>query len=287
LLFVFEGVQMIEITTDSCSDLSAELRQRFGIRAIPLQVYIHGRNVRDGELSLPELFGEVEQYGELPKTSAPPVGDFLEFFDTPNEIIYIGISSKLSATLPNAILAAQARDANRPPVHVIDSLNLSTGIGLLVLRAAELRDQGLSALEIKAQIEALVPKLHTTFVIDTLDYLYKGGRCSAMQHVVGSLLRIRPVIEVRPDGTLGVKEKIGGSRKKALNSMLDDFSSHLPNVDLQRVFVTHTGCDADVQYLVDELRARAQIGEICITHAGATIASHCGPDTVGILYFLK
>lgn len=278
---------MIDITTDSCSDLSAELRKRFGIRVIPLQVYIHGRNVRDGELSLNELFAEVQQHGELPKTSAPPMGDFIEFFDSPNEIIFIGISARLSATTPNATLAAQARPEGLPPVHVIDSFNLSSGIGLLVLKAAELRDEGLSGAEIKERIEALVPKLHTTFVIDTLDYLYKGGRCSAMQHVVGSLLRIRPVIEVRPDGTLGVKEKIGGSRKKALNSILEDFSSHLPKIDLQRVFITHTGCDEDARYLAEELRKRAEIGEIHTAYAGATIASHCGPDTIGLIYFVQ
>ena len=136
-------------------------------------------------------------------------------------------------------------------------------------------------------MQAAVGRVHTSFIIDTLDYLYMGGRCSAMENVVGSLLKIRPIIEVRPDGTLGVKEKTRGTRKKALGSMLADFEAHLSQVDLHRVFVTHTGCDADAAFLKEELLKIAPIEEVCITQAGATVASHCGPDTIGILYLEK
>jgi DegV family protein with EDD domain len=172
-------------------------------------------------------------------------------------------------------------------IRLVDSKNLSSGIGLLVLKAAELRDQGLSLDEIEKEIRNTVPKVRTAFVIDTLEYLYKGGRCSAMENVMGSLLHIRPIINVRADGTLGVKEKISGSRKKALNALLADFERNKANIDMHRVFITHSGCEEDAEMLQKSLLDMAPIEEICITVAGATIASHCGPATIGILYLLK
>lgn len=274
---------MIHITTDSCADLSPELIARYQIRAIPLQVLVNGRNLRDGvTVSTPELFQSVEQSGELPKTSAPSVADFVEFFRADDEVIFIGISAQLSATLQSACIAAEQLLPQH--IHIIDSLNLSTGHGLLAVHAAETRDAGASAEEIVAEIHRRIPRVRTSFIIDTLDYLHKGGRCSAMEAVVGSLLKIRPVIEVRADGTLGVKNKVRGSRKKALDSMLAEFKSHLPNVDLTRVFVTHTGCDEDALFLKSELLKLAPIQEVCITIAGATVASHCGPNTIGIIF---
>jgi DegV family protein with EDD domain len=120
-----------------------------------------------------------------------------------------------------------------------------------------------------------------------MEYLYKGGRCSALQAVVGSVLKIRPIIEVRPDGTMGVKEKARGTRQKGLQSMLDDFAAHLPELDRKRVFITHTGCDADAELLRQEIARLADPQEIRTTLAGSVISSHCGPDTIGILYMVK
>jgi len=275
---------MITILTDSCADLNQALISRFAIHTISLTVFINEKIYHDGiDLSLPELYRQVEISGELPKTSAPSVAEFLTFFQSfPGDLIYTGISSQLSVTYQNAFLAAE----NLPErnIHVIDSKNLSTGIGLLVLKAADLRDQGLPADEIVKGIQALLPKVHTSFMVDTLEYLYKGGRCSAVENIVGSLLKIRPVLEVKTDGSLGIKEKTRGTRKKALGYLLDGFKAHLPNVDLQRVFVTHSGCDEDGEFLASELRNIAPIQEIYITTAGCTISSHCGPGTIGILY---
>lgn len=277
---------MIEITTDSCSDLGPALLDAYRIRAIPLHIFMDGHNLLDGELPLTEFFELCQKSPEMPKTSAPAQQEFINFFSTSEtEKIFIGISSRLSATVPNAIIAANA--IKQQNIHIVDSLNLSAGIGLLVLKAAELRDSGCTSDEIVQQVALLIPRVHTTFVIDTLDYLYKGGRCSAVELLVGSLLKIRPVIEVRPDGTLGVKEKLGGARKKALGAMVRDFESNLANIDLHRVFITHTGCEADADYLAGELRRLAPIENLHITTAGATIASHCGPNTIGILYLRK
>lgn len=276
----------MEIFADSCADLSAELIKKFNIHVVPLGVFVDGKTYNDGvDITPQQLFDLVEASGKLPQTSAPSTAAFLEGFKPYKESIYISISSRLSASNQNGQVAA--RSLPDAKIKVIDSSNLSTGIGLLVLKAAELRDAGRNLDEIEKEILALTAKVNTSFVIDTLDYLYMGGRCSSMEHIMGSILKIRPVIEVKADGTLGVKEKISGSRKKALDSMLVDFEKKLPNIDLDRVFITHAASEEDAEYLKSELQKLADIKEISITSAGATISSHCGPKCIGILFLSK
>ncbi len=276
----------MEIFADSCCDLSPDQIKNYNIHVVPLGVFIAGESYLDGvNITSPELFNLVKKTGKLPNTSAPAQGAYYEAFKPYDDIVYISISSKLSASNQNSLIAAEALSGKK--IQVVDSLNLSTGIGLLVLKAAEMRDAGHSSDEIVAELIAQRDKTNTSFVVDTLDYLYMGGRCTALEMIFGSMLKIRPVIEVKPDGTLGVKEKISGVRKKSLDSMLLDFKAKLPNVDLHRVFVTHAYCDKDAQYLKEELLKLAPIEEVCITYAGATISSHCGPDCIGILFFTK
>ena len=276
----------MEIFTDSCADLSPEQIKKFNIHVVPLGVFIDNKTFFDGiNITPQDLFDKVKITGKLPNTSAPSTGAFSEAFKPYNSAIYIGISAKLSASNQNALIAVKNLPEN--DIRVVDSFNLSTGIGLLVLKAAELRDQGKSLDEVEKTISGLVPNINSSFVIDTLDYLFMGGRCSSMEHIMGSLLKIRPVIEVKTDGTLGVKEKVSGSRKKAIDSMLVDFKKKLPNIDLSRVFITHAVADEDAVYLKEELMKLAPIKEICITNAGATISSHCGPNTIGILFLTK
>lgn len=277
---------MVEIFADSCCDLSPEQIQNNNIHIIPLYVEVKDQTYLDGVSVFPPLlFDMVKKTGTLPKTSAPSMADFAAEFTGVQDGIFIGISSKLSASVPNALLAKN--ELHRENIHIVDSMTLSSAIGLLVMQAVEDRDKGMSAEEIYNHIESLVPKTYCSFVIDTLEFLYKGGRCSALSMVVGSVLKIRPVIEVKEDGTLGVKSKVGGSRMKALNSLLDDFNSHKSEIDLHRVFITHTSPDEDAEYVKAELLKIAPIDEVCITQAGSTIASHCGPGTLGILYFRK
>jgi len=276
----------INILTDSTSDLEREAASESDFDVIPLPVTIGGKVYLDGiEIEQEKLFELVGQAGALPKTAAPSVGEFQEFFARPGESIFIGISSRLSATVQNAKLAAAELPVGR--VRVVDSLNLSTGIGLLVLLAAELRAAGKPAGEIESEILASVPKVRASFMIDTMEYLYKGGRCTALQAIAGSMLKIHPVIEVRPDGTLGVKEKARGARQKGLQLLLDDFAAHLDELDRRRVFVTHTTSPEDAEFLKGEITRLAAPEEVRITKAGSVIASHCGPGTIGILYMVK
>jgi DegV family protein with EDD domain len=276
----------VNILTDSTADLGVEITEEFKIGVIPLLVTINEKVYLDGvEIQQGKLFELVSETGILPKTAAPSVGEFQQFFQQEGESIFIGISSSLSATLGNARLAA---DGNRNgKVRVVDSMNLSTGIGLLVLRAAELRDRGRPADEIEQEIRASIPKVRTSFMIDTMEYLYKGGRCTALQAIAGSVLKIHPIIEVRSDGTLGVKNKARGTRKKGMELLLSDLSSHLGELDRRRVFVTHTTCPEDAEYLKNEIQRLAAPDEIRITRAGSVIASHCGPGTIGILYLTR
>jgi len=277
---------MVEIFTDSCCDLSAEQIASNHLHVIPLYVHFKDETYLDGvTITPPQLFEMVKQTGVLPKTSAPSIPTFSDQFGTADEAVYIGISSRLSASVQNAILAKT--ELGEREIHVLDSLTLSSAIGLLVLKAAQFRDEGKSAAAIAKELTSWIPRTCCSFAIDTLDYLYMGGRCSAMTKVVGSMLKIRPIIEVARDGTLGVKTKVGGSRKKALASLTDDFKSKMPNIDMRRVFITHTSTDEDAEALKAELIKIAPIQEVCMTHAGATIASHCGPGTIGVLYFTK
>jgi DegV family protein with EDD domain len=274
---------MVTIITDSCSDLSPDLIASYQIKVIPLLVVIEEETYQDGVTITPDqLFAMVKAKGKLPKTAAPSVQVFTDAFnEAHDEVLCICLSSALSATFQTAVLAAQ--NCVERKVRVIDSLNLSTGIGLQVLRSAELRDQGLSRDDIADIIIKETPNLRTSFVIDTMDYLYKGGRCTALQSLVGSLLKIRPVIEVK-DGKLGVKDKLRGTRKKALDAMLSDLAKHQEELDRHRIFVTHSGCEDDAIYLAEEIKKTYTPDEVHITRAGAVISSHCGPDTIGILY---
>ncbi len=278
---------MVNILTDSTSDLGADISAEYGIAIIPLSVTMGGEVFRDGvDIWQKDLFSLVNKYGELPKTAAPPIVEFVKAFDQPGESLFIGISSKLSATFQNALLAAGSFPLGK--VRVVDLLNLSAGVGLLALKAAELRDHGLSSEQIEKEILASVSKVRTSFVIETMEYLYKGGRCTALQAIAGSVLRIHPIIEVSHDGTLGVKEKTRGTVQKGHQRMLEDFKSHLSELDRRRVFVTHT-CDGEeeVQFLVDEVKRIAAPDEVRVTRAGSVISSHCGPGTAGILYFVS
>ena len=276
---------MLTILTDSCADLGQPLLDAYGVHFIPLHVLVNGIDHLDSEYPITALFESVSETGELPKTAAPSVKEFQSFFERKDAVLFIGLSSQLSTTLGNAQLAKDLM--GKTDLHLIDSKNLSTGIGLLVLKAVDLMKIGKDTEEIIAEIKATRPKVRTAFVIDTMDYLYKGGRCTALQAIVGSMLQIRPVINVREDGTLGVLDKVRGSRKKALDRLLWGFKKDLPNVDLTRVFVTHSGCMEDAEYLAGELKTLAEIENVHITSAGATIASHCGPNTIGILYITQ
>lgn len=278
----------VVIMSDSTCDLSKDIIREKNIAILPLYVNFNDSIYRDGvDINTHELYKKVDELGRLPKTSAPSIGDFIEFYrpfiESGHDIVYVGISSKLSATNQNARLATQEYPEGR--IHVVDSLNLSTGIGLLALKATSYRDQGLSAEKIALEVETLVSKVKTAFVIDTFEYLHKGGRCSSLTSLVGTMLKIKPIIHV-VDGGMIVGQKPRGI-KKGYRLMLDQIFNDKEKLDPEFVMVTHSEADEAAEYLKSEMESNLTINTLYTTEAGCVISSHCGRGTIGILYITK
>lgn len=277
----------VKLFTDSTCDLSDQLLTQNNIAVVPLYITFDQASYKDRvDMTTEELYSKVDELDMLPKTSAPTPVDFFDAFkpyiNEGYDIVYIGLSSKLSSTIQNAYLAAQQFQEGR--VQVIDSLNLSTGIGILVLKAADMLKAGLTSAEIADSIRQLVPKVQTAFTIDTFEYLYKGGRCTAIQGLIGGMLKIKPITKLE-DGKIILADKQRG-RKKALAALLDDINENIGALDEARVFVTHSMAEEDAAYLEQELQAMG-VKNILTTSAGCVISSHCGKETIGIIYLIK
>ena len=284
-------MRKVKIITDSTADLNLDLIEKLDIKTMPLKVNFTDKSYRDGiDINTEELYKLVEEKGELPKTSAISPGEFIEEFkkwiEQDYDVVYIGIGSKISGTLQSAFVAKSEFEDSR--IQLVDSLNLSSGIGLLVLKAAKFRDLGLNAFEIKEKLDELVPKVSSQFAIQVLDYLHKGGRASGTAALVGKFLRIRPIIKVT-DGNLDVYKKPMGTMTKATTLMLEDFIKEVnkDNVDLENVMITHSYNEKQAAYMEEYVRERVQVENLIISNAGCVISSHCGKGTIGILYILK
>ena len=275
---------MIKILSDSTCDLSKEIINKYNIGIIPLYVRLGEKEYLDGIDIAPEiLYKWSDEHGETPKTAAPSVDDILKFIDNDNEYIIFTISSSMSACFNNARLAAEERDDNKE-IYIIDSANLSTGIGLQVVYAAELASKGLSAKEIVSEIERLKDKVKASFVIDTLVYLHRGGRCSGLAALFGTALKLHPRIAVS-NGAMHPEKKYRGSSKKYVMDYVKDMEADLLSARKERVFITHSGCDREIVNSVRTyLESLDHFDEILETRAGSVVSSHCGPGTLGVLF---
>ncbi|GGH14259.1 DegV family protein [Paenibacillus segetis] len=279
----------VKIFADSTSDLLASWINQYNIGVIPLYVVFDEESFKDGvEITPAELYQRVEKTDRLPKTTAPSPKDFMDAFgphiERGEDILYISLSSELSSTYQNALIAAAEYPENR--VRIVDSLNLCSGIGLLVMKAARAAESGQSLDEIVSLVEAYRPLVETEFVIDTLEYLYKGGRCSGMQNFIGSLLQIRPVLKV-VDGGIIPAYKIRGKKEKAVGQMLDNTLANTDMMDNDLIIVVHTYAEEEALRLAAILREQTGAREVAVAEAGCVISSHCGPHTIGIMYTKK
>ncbi len=280
----------IKIITDSTCDLTKELITKLDILVLPLYVNFGEDSFLDGQnIDTTSLYQKVEEYNMLPKTAAISFQTFLDVFnkyvDEGYEVIYTGISKAMSSTYNNARLASEEVDPEK--ISVIDSMNLSTGIGLNLLRIAKLRDEGKSLQEITDDLNIYRTKVKSQFVIPTLDYLYKGGRCNGLTNLIGKVFKIKPIIEVR-DGKMNVGPKPRGKMINALNVLLNMVKNDLNNLECENIFVTHSLNYEDANYLVNELKTfLPKKINIYTTCAGCVISSHCGKGTIGILYVTK
>ncbi len=279
----------VKIFADSTSDLPAGWIERYDIGLVPLYVVFGNETFRDGiDITPLDIFRRVEAEGQLPKTTAPSPKDFMSAFgpyiDQGMDIVYISLSSKLSSTYQNALIAAAEFPEGR--IHIVDSLTLCSGIGMLVMKAVRLAEKGWGAAEIAGQVAALRPQVVTQFVIDTLEYLYKGGRCSGMQNFIGSLLQIRPVLKL-VDGNIIPAYKVRGRKEKAVQLMLDHALADKDHMDEDLILVAHTLAEEEAHRLAVILREQTGVREVAVAEAGCVISSHCGPHTVAIMYTRK
>lgn len=279
---------MIKIISDSTCDLSKELIEKYDISILPLHIHLGEEEYQDGVTITPdEIYTWADANNTTPKTSAASMTEaedaFQPFIDNGDEIICFAISSSMSANYNVMRLAAEDMEME-DRIHVIDSANLSTGIGLLVVEAASMAKEGKSAKEIVEKIEKLKPLVSASFVVDTLTYLHRGGRCSSVAALAGGVLQLHPKISVE-NGKMDAKKKYRGKMSMVIKSYVKDMEEDLKNAKKDRVFITHSGCDekilSDIYSYVEEMGI---FEEILITRAGSVISSHCGPGTLGVLF---
>lgn len=276
----------IKITATSTCDLPPELLERYQITMVPLYVSFGGSTCQDGVDASPEdIFRHVEAGGQLPTTSAVNIADYQELFSqlSPkyDSVLHITIGSEFSCCYQNALVAAE----DYSNVYVVDSRNLTAGQGLLAVEAAIAAQRGDSIQDILAMLDGLIDKVDTTFVVDKLDYLAKGGRCSSVVALGANLLKLKPCI-VLADGKMTVGKKYRGAFDKVLPDYVrDQLAGKAVRTD--RIVIANTRCDPAIPMAVEQAVKEYGFQEIVHVTAGCTISCHCGPNTLGILFLRK
>lgn len=279
---------MIKIISDSTCDLSKELIEKYNITILPLHIHLNEEEYQDGVTITPdEIYTWADANNTTPKTSAASMSEVIDLFqpylDNGDEIICFSISSSMSANYNVMRLAVDELEAE-DKISIIDSANLSTGVGLLVLEAAIMASEGKSMKEIVAKIEELKPRVSASFVVDTLTYLHRGGRCSSVAALAGGVLKLHPKIVV-DGGKMDASKKYRGKIESVILSYAKDMEEDLKAAKPDRVFITHSGCpDSVIASVREYLESLNHFDEILETRAGSVISSHCGPGTLGVLY---
>ncbi len=281
-------MQKYVITSDSTCDLTKEQIAEYGIVIKPLTIVLDGKEYSDNiDINVDQLLAHVDNGGALPKTAATSIEEYKEFFkpfvDEGKEVIHFNISSKLSSCNQNATNAGKELGN----VYVVDSKQLSTGQGLLILKAAQMLSEGKSVKETYEEINKLVDKVQTSFVVDRLDFLHKGGRCSLAQFIGAKLLKLHPHLSM-VDGALKVKKKYQGNMRRSLDSYVNDLAAEYTSYDKSIVFITH--CNADDEYVemvLNKVKEVFEFEQVVVSKAGTTISSHCGKNTLGVLFITE
>ena len=275
----------IKIIADSACDISPELARKYNIEIHPFVVNLGEKSYHDGvDITTDDILKYYRETGTISKTAAAPPHEYEELFRQwpadEYDVLFFTISREFSSAYANACVGAE----NLDNIYIVESANLSTGILLVVLAAADMIESGMSAGEIAEKLAGIVPKVRTSFVIDTLEFLWKGGRCSGVAALGANLLRLKPCIEVI-DGKMSVGKKYRGSIDKVIPQYIGDRLRSTPNVVRRRVFITHTfESRGPVDAALKQARDSGMFDEVLETRAGCTVFSHCGPNTLGILY---
>ena len=278
----------IKISADSTCDLSPELLEAYQIGIAPLYIVRDGQSLVDGvDITPDEIYDHVAAGGSMCSTAAVSVYDYVEFFRREladcDAVVHFHISGDMSACYQNACIAAEEVGN----VYPVDARNLSTGIGLLVLEAAELAREGkLTAQELQQEMNRRRELLDVSFLVERLDYLRKGGRCSGVAALGANVLSLRPCIQVK-DGKMGVGKKYRGAYQKCLLQYVKERLEGRDDIDTRRIFITESGgfSEEEVAEVAAAVRSYQPFEKVLHTRAGCTVSSHCGPRTLGILYF--
>lgn len=276
------------IASDSTTDLGPELLERYQVKILPLGVNLGDKQYTDGvDIDPDMIYAHYEECGELPKTSAVNISQFEDFFREQTkdgaQMVFFTISAEMSSTCSNAMIAAEAFEG----VHVVDTENLSTGGGLLVVAAAEMAARGKTAAEIAEACRDLARRVDASFVVDNLEFLHKGGRCSAVEAFGANLLQLKPCIGVK-NGKMGVTRKYRGKFAAVLKKYIADQLADPSDIEVDHIFLTHAGCDREIlEQCMEQIRAAVPTGDIHLTRAGCTVSAHCGRNTLGVLFIRK
>ena len=279
----------VVIIVDSTCDLPKEIIEKNNLVIVPLTVNFPDESYYDGvDITTPQLYKMVSERGILPKTAAITLGEiynvFEKWIDAGYDIVYTGISSQMSKSHENAVMMSKEFPEGR--IEVVDSGNLSTGIGLLVVKACTWREEGKDVHEIARLMREEVSYVRSQFVVDTMEYLHKGGRCSSVAKLFGTILKIKPLIVVR-DGKMSVGGKPRGKMEVCLDKLVEMVIADKDNIDLSTVFVTHSEADSSCEYLIAKVKEVLPEANVVESRAGCIISTHCGPGTIGVLYTLK
>lgn len=279
----------IKLLVDSTCDLPVSFLEENDIDIIPLIVTFSEEQFYDiKEINTSELYEKIEKTKVMPKTAARSINDFYNTYKAIldkgyDQIVFLGISSYFSSTIQNAMVASKEFEGK---VFVHDTLNLSTGEGLQVLKAIKWVKEGLSGEEILEKLKELAPRVRSQFAVESLDFLHRGGRCSQTSYYLGSALRMKPIIKV-VDGKMIVYRKPIGKMTNALNKLLEIIKEDIDNLDLDTIMITHSRAFESEKYLYNELSKLVPQEKIMVTDAGCVISSHCGKGTIGILYIVN
>ena len=281
-------MKKVAIIADTTCDLSVELKVKYQIKTFPLHIHLGDKEYSDGvDISPDDIYRWSDENKATPKTSAispAEANDVLEAaLKDAESVICFCISDQMSSTGNVLRLAVQELEAE-DKVFVVDSKSLSTGIGLQIIEAAILAEQGMEAKDIVEKIQNITPRVRASFVVDTLTYLHRGGRCSGLAALAGGALKLHPLISVI-DGKMLPGKKYRGKMNRVIIEYVKDMEEELKLAKADRVFITHSGCEAEIIDAVKaELTALGRFDEILITRAGSVVTSHCGPGTLGVLF---
>ena len=279
---------MIQIISDSTCDLSQDLKEKYNIMVVPLHITLGDEDFKDGvDITQDEIYTWSDANNTTPKTAAVFLEEAIcalkSVLDEGNEAVVFTIASGMSTTNNVFHLAVNELEA-QDRVRVIDSANLSTGVGLQVIEAAQLAMEGKGLDEVVVAIERITPKVRASFVVDTLTYLHRGGRCSGLAAMAGGMLKLHPKIVVK-NGVMGAEKKYRGKITGAILNYVKDMESDLLSAKKERVFITHSGCEPEAINSVKEyLESLHHFDEILVTRAGGVVSSNCGPGTLGVLF---